>query len=177
MHPELERLLGNVPHGDLSQLSLDDIRIRRATAESLEESVSYLRRIIQVRLDILGTELSHRRSGEPRAGISDLIARLPEVLSEHSTISGTVQAPREIRVPQVDHALTVAVDDIVTTSQLAAVDGIDDDSLADLVDRMERLEAEVSSTRHELHARLDALQAEIIRRYRTGEASVDSLLE
>lgn len=177
MHPELERLLGNVPSGDLAELDIDDVRSRRAVADALEEAISYVRRIIQVRLDILGTELAHRRSGEPRADLRDLVARLPEVLSEHSTITGPVQALRQIRAPQIDHALEGAVDEIVTTNQLADVDQIDDDSLAELVDRMERLEAEVSATRHELHVRLDALQAEIIRRYRTGEATVDSLLE
>jgi hypothetical protein len=177
MHPELERLLGSVPDADLSELSLDDIRSRRSTAEVLEESVSYLRRVIQVRLDILGTELSARRSGAPRADVTELIARLPDVLAEHSRAPGAGQAPRQIRAPQLDEALEAAVDDIVPTSRLADLAEIDDDTLAGLVDRLEHLEAEVSATRHGLHARLDALQAEIIRRYRTGEASVDSLLQ
>jgi hypothetical protein len=35
----------------------------------------------------------------------------------------------------------------------------------------------VSSHRHDLFTRIDALQAEITRRYKTGEASVDSLLQ
>jgi len=34
----------------------------------------------------------------------------------------------------------------------------------------------VSSDRRALHGAIDALQAEIARRYQTGEASVDSLL-
>src|SRR5438045_1013929 len=36
---------------------------------------------------------------------------------------------------------------------------------------------EVSSTRRQLFDRIDALQGEITRRYRTGEASVESLLQ
>lgn len=176
MHPELERVLGNVPDGDLSELSLDDVRSRRATAEVLEESVSYLRRVIQVRLDILGTELAHRRSGEARADTTELIGRLPDILAEHTRGPGGGQPPKEIRAPQVDEALEAAIDEIVPTSRLAELAEIDDDALAQLVDRLENLEAEVSATRHSLHARIDALQAEIIRRYRTGEASVDSLL-
>ena len=177
MHPELERLLGNVPAGDLSDLPLEDVRSRRATAESLEESVSYLRRVIQVRLDILGTELSNRRSGGERAEVGDLVARLPDLLAEHSRGPGSGQAPRELRVPHVDEALSAAVDEIVPTSRLAELAQLDDDTLAALVDQLERLEAEVSATRRDLHGRLDALQAEIIRRYRTGEANVDSLLQ
>ena len=34
----------------------------------------------------------------------------------------------------------------------------------------------MSRRRRSLHERIDALQAEITRRYRTGEASVESLL-
>ncbi|QGG93780.1 RsiG family protein [Actinomarinicola tropica] len=176
MHPELERVLGNVPDGGLAELSLDDIRARRSTAEVLEESVSYLRRVIQVRLDILGTELAHRRSGDARADTTELIGRLPEILAEHTRGPGSAQPPKEIRAPQVDAALEAAIDEIVPTSRLAGVVDIDDDELAELIDRLEHLEAEVSATRHSLHSRIDALQAEIIRRYRTGEASVDSLL-
>ena len=35
----------------------------------------------------------------------------------------------------------------------------------------------MSSQRHALFERIDALQAEITRRYKTGEATVDSLLQ
>ena len=37
-------------------------------------------------------------------------------------------------------------------------------------------EAELSARRRTLHERIDVLQAEITRRYKTGEASVESLL-
>lgn len=42
---------------------------------------------------------------------------------------------------------------------------------------MEGLEQEVSGVRRRLHAQIDQLQAEITRRYRSGEASVDALLQ
>ncbi|MBK5222527.1 MAG: hypothetical protein JJE52_06575 [Acidimicrobiia bacterium] len=177
MHPELERVLGAVPDGDLADVSLNDIRDRRATAQLLEESVSYLRRIIQVRLDILGTELAHRRSGDSPADMSELVSRLPEILAEHSRGPGFGQAPRDLRVPDLDAALAATVDDIVPTAQLAQIDQLADDELTSLVDQLDTLETDVSAARRTLHTRLDALQAEITRRYRTGEASVDSLLQ
>jgi hypothetical protein len=37
-------------------------------------------------------------------------------------------------------------------------------------------ERDVSADRRDRHARLDALSAELVRRYREGEASVDGLL-
>ena len=45
-----------------------------------------------------------------------------------------------------------------------------------LVERLSGYESGVSEQRHRLHQRIDALQAEITRRYRTGQASVESLL-
>jgi hypothetical protein len=176
MHPELERVLGSVPDVDPMALDLGEVRARRAAAAAREDSISYLRRVIQVRLDILGTELAHRRSGGAPASSRELVARLPEILAEHPGRPTTGQAPR-VLFPEVDAALLRSVDDIVTTARLADVDEIGDDALSDLVDRLEILEGEVSATRRALHERLDELQGEIVRRYRTGEASVDSLLQ
>ena len=42
---------------------------------------------------------------------------------------------------------------------------------------MTDLERHVSGQRRALHERIDALQEELVRRYKTGEASVDSLLK
>jgi hypothetical protein len=39
------------------------------------------------------------------------------------------------------------------------------------------LEHAVSARRRSLHERIDALQSELTRRYKTGEATVDSLLQ
>jgi hypothetical protein len=177
MHPELERVLGTVPDTDLTSLDLGEVRARRTAAGALEDSISYVRRVIQVRLDILGTELAHRRSGESPASSQELVARLPDILAERAGGAGHGQAPRDLMFPDVDAALVAAVDDVVTTAQLASVSDVDDSTLAELVDRLEILEGEVSATRHALHERLDALQGEIVRRYRTGEASVDALLK
>jgi hypothetical protein len=44
-------------------------------------------------------------------------------------------------------------------------------------DRLEALEREISDRRRQFFDRIDTLQAEITRRYRTGEASVESLLQ
>ena len=53
----------------------------------------------------------------------------------------------------------------------------DDDDLARATRELGELEAEVSAVRRKLFDRIDTLQGEITRRYRTGEASVETLLE
>ena len=49
-------------------------------------------------------------------------------------------------------------------------------SLFRLTDALHALERQVSTERRRLHDVIDALQIELIRRYKTGEASVDGLL-
>ena len=176
MHPELDRLLDPAYADDLTGLDMAEVRMRRAACQQREESVSYLRRVIQVRLDLLGTELARRQSGEAPADMEALIARLPDILSEHSRAPGFGQAPRDLRLPDIDDELTALVDEIISPRRLSEVHQIDSDDLAGLVDRLEALEHDVSGMRRQLHAQIDQLQAEITRRYRSGEASVDSLL-
>jgi chaperonin cofactor prefoldin len=45
-----------------------------------------------------------------------------------------------------------------------------------MAERLTELEARISDQRRALHERIDKLQAEIVSRYKTGEASVDGLL-
>ena len=58
----------------------------------------------------------------------------------------------------------------------ATLDALPDDALAAAADRLAETERRVSSLRRALHASIDAVQEEMLRRYKSGEASVDSLL-
>ena len=51
-----------------------------------------------------------------------------------------------------------------------------DDELRQVTDALAEFERQVSGRRRAMFDRIDALQAEIVRRYRSGEANVDSLL-
>jgi anti-sigma-K factor RsiG len=53
---------------------------------------------------------------------------------------------------------------------------LSDQELDALSAALEAFEHDRSHERHELFNRLDALSAELVRRYRDGEASVDGLL-
>ncbi len=177
MHPELDRLLDPGYAEGLTEVDLAEVRLRRAACQQREESVSYLRRIIQVRLDLLGVELGRRQAGEPPASTDDLLARLPEILAEHTRGPGLGQAPRDLKLPDIDDDLVALVDEIISPRQLGELIDLADDELRGLVDRLEELEHEVSSVRRQLHAHIDTLQADVTRRYRSGEASVDALLQ
>lgn len=53
------------PEPDLSALSLPELRILRRDAQRDEADLSYVRRLLQGRIDILRAELA-RRGGRPR---------------------------------------------------------------------------------------------------------------
>ena len=65
-------------------------------------------------------------------------------------------------------------DDLIRN--LARLMEASDADLEHLVEGISAYEHEVSARRRQLHERIDALQAELTRRYRTGEATVDALL-
>ncbi|MFP5375386.1 MAG: hypothetical protein ACLGIO_01215, partial [Acidimicrobiia bacterium] len=65
---------------------------------------------------------------------------------------------------------------IFDVGRAARLAEMDEAEVRRLADRLEELERRVSADRRALHQRLDALQAEVVRRYKSGEESPDSLL-
>lgn len=177
MDLDLEGVLGPEAGEGLSELPIDELRERRARLQAIEESLSYQRRVVQARLDIVEAERARRRDGGgDHADPDELIRRLPAILAEHTRAPGLGQAPRDVRVPEIDDDLTAQVDAALPARRLAGIATIADDELTAIADRLGELERAVSTARRSLHERLDAIAAELTRRYRTGEASVDSLL-
>jgi hypothetical protein len=73
--------------------------------------------------------------------------------------------------------LEAELDGILGQGQSADLPGFEDDALRALAEQLEVFEQKVSGHRQALFDRIDALQAEITRRYKTGEATIDSLLQ
>ena len=67
---------------DISEADLDDLRQRRETAEDVESQISYYRRLLHGRVDLLNFELRRRRGQEDRS----LIEALPEILASGMTL-------------------------------------------------------------------------------------------
>ena len=65
---------------------------------------------------------------------------------------------------------------MASPSALSSIESLTDGDLRELFERIRSFEVEMSSIRRQLHERIDAIQSEIGRRYRDGEASVDSIL-
>jgi hypothetical protein len=158
----------------LSGRSTADVRALRATCQRLEAQVSYLRRLVQGHLDIVAAEQRRRRAGGPD-DLESLMAALPAALGDR-VAGGTGGRFAGLAPVGDDPGVTDELDDAVGEDDLGRLTALDDARLGALADRLSALERVVSGRRHVLHQRLDVLTAELTRRYRSGEASVDSLL-
>lgn len=164
---------------DLPSRTMDDLRAVRSRLQSLENSCSYVRRLIQGRVDIVGGELQRRREGGTDGDAGDLIGRLPDILAEArgATAPGSVRPPHSLE-PDADVTakLEAMLEDIVPVAQLSNVVEMEEDSLTSSLAQLNELEDSVSEERRTLHRLIDDVQAEVTRRYTTGEATVDGLL-
>ena len=163
--------------GDLPARPMDEVRAMRAECQEVETGLSLLRRLVQGRLDIVGLELTRRAEGGAPTDLADLIARLPEVLSDRTHAPGIGRLPQMMSPGEMPPELEAELDGILGAGGLSDLPSVADADLRALADRLAEFEVKVSGHRHDLFERIDALQAEITRRYKTGEASVDSLLQ
>lgn len=158
---------------DPADLPLDELRALREQLQAEDDAVSYARRVAQARLDLVNAERARR--GRPAAADSDLRDDLSEVLSQHLT-GGPARPPR----PTDDlsgTAAAVELDQICADQGFSRLEELDEDALATLGGALEDFEQRISSDRRERFERIDALTAELVRRYRDGEADVGSLLD
>ena len=169
----IDRVLADDYLSDLGSAPLADLRKRRDDAEQEETDLSYLRRLIQGRIDILRAELS-RRGGD---GSGSLLADLPQILGDE----GPRTAPRGLgRHSNVEPSRADEhrryVEALVADVDLSDVSARSDEELRTALSVFEREESDLSDKRRRLFSVLDACSAEITRRYRDGEADVADLL-
>ncbi|MGE0794814.1 MAG: hypothetical protein AB7O29_05640, partial [Acidimicrobiia bacterium] len=100
---------------------------------------------------------------------------LTAALADRARPAGNGRLPQHL-APDAEGIDLSDLDAIAGPATLAGLTELADADVTELVVRLGRFEADTSRDRRALHDRIDSLQAEITRRYRTGEASVDTLL-
>ncbi len=169
----IDRVLADDYLTGISDRSLDELRAMRAEAEQEETDLSYLRRLLQGRLDILRAELD-RRAGRGSGG--SLLESLPGILADDAG-SGPHGLGRHLTVePSRVDSHRRYVEALVADTDLSDPSRHDDDALARLLDVLEREESDVSGKRKAVQVVMDACTAELTRRYRDGQADVSDLL-
>ena len=179
-HRRIDRVLDPVFIAEAGSLDLSELRARRDDAEAEEADISYLRRLLQGRLDILRAELVRRSQGGDR-DVAGLRAALPTILSNDvfvGELSGRHNALPRIQAPSHGDARhRRRVERLVSDETLARLPDLDVDELTRVVETLSREEEAVSAGRRAVQRVVDVLRAELARRYREGTAQVSQLLE
>jgi hypothetical protein len=160
----------------LAARPLDELRGMRAECQEVETGLSLVRRLVQGHLDIVTIEMARRADGGAPGDLSDLLELLPEVLADRTQSPGHGRLPVQMAPVALDPSLEAELSALLGPGMVLDPSSIDDDRLAGLVGSLEALEGDVSARRRAVFERLDAVQEELARRYRSGDASVDSLL-
>lgn len=155
--------------------TLDVVRARKDEATEIETGLSYLRRIVQGRLDIVRAE-THRREGGTHGNVSELVDDLPNILGDHVHAPGLGRLPTHMGPGQLDAELEAELGSVLPEARLGVLPDLSNDELESGASGLAELERKISTHRRAVFDVLDRLQEEIVRRYRTGEATVDSLL-
>jgi hypothetical protein len=153
-----------------------ELRAKRAESQNVETGLSYLRRLAQGRLDIVAAEQRRRADGSEPVDAEHLVESLSDILGDHLVAPGNGRLTQQLG-PDLNEIDTTALDAIAGPGRLSNLGDASDADLAELVVKLSAYEADVSAKRRALFETIDALQAEITRRYKTGEASVESLLK
>jgi hypothetical protein len=163
-------VLPAAPAPDLPALTLAELRTVRRDAQRDEADLSYVRRLLQGRIDILRAELARRRDPE-----SPVVDRLSEILRDQP--AGHRSSARHVTVgtPHSEEFRSLAAG-MLAEVELSDLGARTDAELDAGLARLVRFEREVSLRRQQLQHTADDCSAEIARRYRDGEAHVADLL-
>jgi hypothetical protein len=154
----------------IRELTLEELRRRRAEADQEGVDLSYARRLLQGRIDVLRAEQERRQGVGPLAEMprSDaaIVAALGRILadppSEGRPLSQSRHAlARPTRVGEHRREAERAVAD-VGGSDLSAFSDIELDAA---IEQLTAIEARVSRSRRSVHAVIDTLTDEVARRY------------
>jgi hypothetical protein len=154
---------------------VQELREMRDDCREEEAHLSFARKILQARLDIIRTVVARRGEGW---NAEDLLEGLPEILADvaqPTTLGQTHVAPvTEPRGTTTGGRRTA--DWLILDASLGRVPDLDDEQLLELVDRLSAEERRVSDLRRVVLDHLDALQAELVRRYATEAGAMSGVV-
>ncbi|MET9653903.1 MULTISPECIES: ABC transporter substrate-binding protein [unclassified Streptomyces] len=165
-----ETALPERPTPDITALRLTELRALRRDAQGDEADLSYVRRMLQGRIDILRAELARR--ADPETPVLD---RLSEILADAPSRLRTSARHVTLSTPRSEEYRRLAAE-MLSEVELSDLAARTDEELHTAMGRLAGYEQQVSRRRQQLQRTADDCSAEIARRYREGEAQVDDLL-
>lgn len=151
----LDRVLAEDFLAGIDTADPDDLDRRRLLAREVENELSYYRRIVHGRMDLIRFEL-RRRSGEETRSI---VEALPQILAdpERPGRSDARYVPADL--PPLPDVGRRPIDHLLGDDVLTRLDEISDDELRSALDGLSEMEAELSRQRKAVQHAVDSLVA------------------
>lgn len=164
LEDDLTRVLAEDFLHDLPTQDAEAVRSLRAQSLAVEQKLSYLRRLVQGRLDIVSAELDRRASGGTAGDLSDLVEQLPHILADRSRPPGPGRMPTNLQPPD-DPGLTAELDAISGPHALGSLADMSEGDLRNVSGRLRDLERRVSAQRQAVFDVIDVVQKELTSRF------------
>ena len=155
----------------LESVDLAELRSRKKMADEVETELSYYRRLLHGRLDLLAYEVRRRSGEETRT----LIEALPDVLSAGETAQEGRSRFPTVFAPDLPDSRRRHIDHVLGDDFLSRLPVIDDDELAAIRETLTEAESDVSTNRKAVQKVVDALHLELVRRYKDDAADLTVL--
>ena len=168
----IDRVLAEDYLSGIGSVEIAELRELRREAEQEEVDLSYIRRMVQGRLDVIRAELN-RRDG---TGNADLVQGLAAILADEPRAPARGLGRHTTMEPSRTDSHRRYVEALVADVDLSDVTARSTDELAHAMRTLSEEEQTLSGKRREVQAVMDACSAEITRRYRDGEADIETIL-
>ena len=160
--PRRRTVAPSAPSEDLAALDLEQLRDYRHRLEAEEDRVSYWRRLVHARVDLLEAE----SSAGPPLTLEDLVRVLGDT-GAGQTRRALVSVRAAEPLPELPELAEMWATD---------VDPHDPGQVRDALDRLSRAETQLTAYRRALHQRIDEATAELILRYRADPRAALSVI-
>ena len=169
----IDRVLAPDFLDEVREIPLEELRARRTDAEQEEADLSYLRRMLHGRIDLIEAELVRR---DPAFDGGAVIDSLPSILGDEVRTTRGLGRHFTVEPSRVDEhrreAEAILADATISDIAVRSVP-----ELTAALATLRAYELDVSQARHSVQETVDALSTELTRRYKDGTATVDALLD
>jgi hypothetical protein len=156
----------------LDAVDASGIRAMRDDCREEEQRLSFARRVLHGQMDIVRAEQQQRSGGSDEG----LMGTLSEILADDSAPGSREARSAPIYMPEEGGYGQRSHDTLVDDAAVSRVPDLSDDELNELAQRLQEKENHISTLRRTVLEHLDALQDELIGRYRDGSVDLDEVV-
>ncbi|MCL4449410.1 MAG: hypothetical protein M1483_02550 [Actinobacteria bacterium] len=174
-----DKLFLSPSRDDLKKMGVDELRCIRNECMEAEVAISYTRRVAQGRLDLLKAwlEVEDTNPQSEQNDLTVLTDKLSTILAAHPRPSGIGHLPVFLSPGQNATEWIEKVEQVVNSQNMILLDSLEHSEIESMLSSLKDLERELSHKRRLLHKHIDSIQAELVRRYQSGEIKVDEHLQ